>query len=98
MCKKQEFMSKLPIKISPCPIIEVTVELKFSSSLPKGAIFGILYNAVKDKFPKVEKLPAAMLPNEIIENDANLKYKALYKLTDGKFTVQVGMDNRLDVS
>jgi uncharacterized protein (TIGR04255 family) len=85
-------MSKLPLKITPCPIIEATVELKFSSSIPKGAIFGLLYSAVRENFNKVEKLPAATLPNEIIENDPNLKYKPLYKLTDGKFTAQVGMD------
>lgn len=85
-------MDKLPIKISPCPIMEATVELKFSSDLPKGAVFGILYNSVKDTFGKVDKLPAAMLPIEVIENDPNLKYKALYKLTDGFFNAQVGYD------
>ncbi|MDI9356937.1 MAG: TIGR04255 family protein [Chitinophagaceae bacterium] len=87
-------MTKLPIKISPCPIIEAIVELKFKSAMPKGAIFGILYNAVKDKFNKVDKLPASMLPNEIIENDPDLKYKALYRLTNSnsKFIAQVGMD------
>ncbi len=85
-------MLKLPLKITPCPIVEATVELKFNSIIPKGAIFGILYNVLKDKFDKVEKLPTATLPNEIIENDPNLKYKALYVLSDGRFTAQVGMD------
>ncbi len=85
-------MNKLPIKISPCPIIEVTVELKFSSELPKGAVFGVLYNSLKDTFGNVEKLPTAMLPIEVIESDPNLKYKALYKLTDGVFNAQVGHD------
>lgn len=85
-------MRKLPNKISPCPIIEATVELKFSATMPKGAVFGVIYNAVKDTFGKFEKLPTAMLPNEIIENDPNLKYKALYKLTDGLFNAQIGYD------
>jgi uncharacterized protein (TIGR04255 family) len=85
-------MDKLPIKVSPCPIMEATVELKFSSDLPKGAVFGVLYNSVKDKFGKVEKLPTAILPIEVTENDPNLKYKALYKLTDGLFNAQVGYD------
>jgi uncharacterized protein (TIGR04255 family) len=69
-------MDKLPIKISPCPIMEATVELKFSSDLPKGAVFGVLYNSLKDTFGKVEQLPTAMLPIEVIESDPNLKYKA----------------------
>ncbi len=66
-------MNKLPIKIFPCPIIEATIELKFSSNLPKGAVFGLIYQVVKDKFAKVERLPTAMLPTEIIENDPNFK-------------------------
>ena len=55
-------MNKLPIKISPCPIIEAAVELKFSSDLPKGAVFGVLYNSLKDRFGNVEQLPTSMLP------------------------------------
>ena len=83
-------MTKLPVKISPCPIIEATVELKFSSDLPKGAVFGVLYNSLKDRFGNVEQLPISMLPIEAIENDPNLKYKAQYKLTDGTFNAQIG--------
>ncbi len=83
-------MDKLPIKVSPCPIMEATVELKFSSDLPKGAVFGVLYNSLKETFGKVEQLPTAMLPPEVIENDPNLKYRAHYKLTDGLFSAQIG--------
>ncbi len=85
-------MNKLPTKISPCPIMEATVELKFSSDLPKGAVFGILYNSLKDTFGNVEMLPPTMSSIEAIENDPNLKYKGLYKLTDGTFNIQVGYD------
>jgi uncharacterized protein (TIGR04255 family) len=83
-------MDKLPIKISPCPIMEATVELKFSSNLPKGAVFGVLYNYLKETFGKVEQLPTAMLPPEVMESDPNLKYRAHYKLTDGVFNAQIG--------
>lgn len=85
-------MSVLPIQITPCPIIEATVELKFESKLPKGAIFGVLYSALGNRFSKVEKLPTAALPMDIIESDPNLKHKALYRLTDGLFTAQMGFD------
>ena len=85
-------MNQLPLKISPCPIIEATVELKFTSDLPKGAVFGVLYNSLKDKFGKVEQLPTTLLPIDLIENDPNLKYKAHYKLTDGVFNAQIGQN------
>ncbi|TAG88975.1 MAG: TIGR04255 family protein [Bacteroidetes bacterium] len=83
-------MNSLPTKILPCPIIEATVELRFNSELPKGAVFGVLYNSLKDTFGNVEQLPTAMLPPEVTENDPNFKYKAHYKLTDGVFNAQIG--------
>jgi uncharacterized protein (TIGR04255 family) len=83
-------MEKLPIRISPCPIMEAVVELKFSSNLPKGAVFGVLYNSLKDTFGKVEQLPTSMLPPEVMENHPALKYRAHYKLTDGVFKAQIG--------
>jgi len=85
-------MKNLPKRINPCPIAEAIIELKFNSKLPKGAIFGILYNAVRDTFNVVEKLPTSMLPVEVIENDPNFQFKPLYKITDGKYTAQIGND------
>lgn len=86
-------MEKLPTKISPCPILEATVELKFSSNLPKGAIFGIAYSAIHQDFDKhIEQLPTAMIPNEVVEADPSLKYKPLYKLSKNNFSAQIGYD------
>jgi uncharacterized protein (TIGR04255 family) len=36
----------MPIKITPCPIVEAIIEIRFTTMLPSEAIFGIIYNAV----------------------------------------------------
>lgn len=85
-------MSKLPLKITPCPILEVTVEIKFITSYPHNAIFGIIYNAFKDKFDRFESLPITQIPEEVRINDPNFKFKVFYKIYGELYTIQVGYD------
>ncbi len=85
-------MKNYPKTISPCPILEAMVEIKFDTNFPKGAIFGLIYTKYKDLYSVVTPLPLTQIPEEIRDNDPNLKYKPLYKLTDGKFIIQVGSD------
>jgi len=82
---------KLPKRIEPCPILEAIVELRFTSSFPHDAIFGIIYKEFKDVYPHVEALPILQLPEIVREKDPTLLYKPYYKLTknDG-FLFQVG--------
>ena len=55
-------MKKLPFSIDPCPILEAIFEIRFESSFPGDAIFGIVYNEFKDEFQEVEQLPVLQLP------------------------------------
>lgn len=80
----------IPKKIDPCPIVEAIVELRFDSSLPNDAVFGVIYNQFKDEFEKVGKLPILQLPENIRSKDKNLIYKPHYKLQKGEFVVQIG--------
>lgn len=73
--------TKIPKKISPCPIIEAVVELRFkpTSGTPKEAIPGILYNKlIGTDFSEFNKLPVTEIPEFVRESDPNLKYAALY--------------------
>jgi uncharacterized protein (TIGR04255 family) len=65
---------KLPKKISPCPIVEAIIEIRFDASLPGDAIFGIIYNMLKDEYTNLEKLPILELPDAIRTTDPNLMY------------------------
>ena len=56
---------KIPKKITSCPLVETIVELRFESSLPPDAIFGVIYQKLKSDYPKVDKLPILQIPEEI---------------------------------
>ncbi len=81
---------KLPKSISPCPIREAVAEARFESNVPSDAVFGILYQALKKDFPKVEELPMAALPPQIRNADKDLAFQPHYRLTSENSTVLVG--------
>lgn len=82
---------RLPKRISPCPIAESVVELRFTTSLPPQAVFGIIYGKVGKHYDKkVETLPILELPQVIRTQDPNLKFQPYYKLTGGDFKLQIG--------
>ena len=81
---------KIPKKITPCPIVEAIVEVRFNSKTPDEAIFGIVYDKFKDKFSKTEKLPILQIPEQIRSKDPNLRHKPCYKLTNEDLIIQVG--------
>lgn len=81
----------LPKKISPCPIIEAAIEVRFSSAVLPDAIFGIIYQEFKDEFSgKAGKLPILQLPEPIRSIDPGLKYQPYYKLIDSNLIFQIG--------
>jgi uncharacterized protein (TIGR04255 family) len=83
-------MKKIPLSINPCPIVEAIFEIRFESSFPGDAVFGIIYNQFKDEFHNVENLPALQLPAAIREHDPNLKYTPHYKIKSDNFIIQIG--------
>ncbi len=82
---------KLPKKISPCPIIEAVVEIRFESSVAKEVIIGKLYNFIIEKFPesKVTRLPILQLPGEVL-CDPNLKFNPHYNFLFNNLVFQFG--------
>jgi len=86
-----DIVMTLPQKITPCPIIEAVVEIRFSSSIPPDAIFGLVYESFKDIFPsKPIDLPILQLPAQIRNADPNLIYQAHYRFSHNGFLLQIG--------
>jgi uncharacterized protein (TIGR04255 family) len=83
-------MVKIPKRITPCPIVEAIVEIRFETSFPSDAIFGILYTKLSEKYKNYEKLPILQMPEFIRLQDPELKYQPYYKLLDDNFWVQIG--------
>jgi uncharacterized protein (TIGR04255 family) len=82
----------LPKKISPCPIIDALIEIRFSTELHPSAVFGVICNNIKETYPKVEKLPILQIPEPIREKDPSLKFKPYFKASNDTFIVQIGPD------
>lgn len=81
---------KVPTHISPCPITEAIVELRFESNLPGDVIPGIIYPNFKSRYPKLERLPILELPSLIRENDSKFKFSPHYKYENEDFIFQIG--------
>ncbi len=81
---------KLPKKISPCPIEEAIIEVRFEPTSPSEAVFGIIYSYLKERYSDVESLPILDLPEKIRKREKNLKYKPHHKLTYQNYILQIG--------
>lgn len=80
----------LPKQINPCPINQAVVGIRFDSSLPPDAVFGVVYNKLKDSYKSAEQLPILQIPEAVRNNDSNLLYQPHYKLTRDHYAFQVG--------
>ncbi len=85
-------MNKKIISISPDPVINAVVELRFESVHPKNAVYGLLYNELKSNFKQQSSLPIMQLPEELRLQAPNLKFKPWYQLSGEKILLQVGPD------
>lgn len=83
-------LKNIPKKISPCPIAEAVVELRFDSNLPSDAILGVIFNKFTEKYPTFSKLPILELPSFVRDNDPNLKFSPYYRMTNDNFSFQIG--------
>lgn len=80
----------LPKQISPCPINQAVVEIRFNSSLPPDAIFGVVFNKLKDSYKVADRLPILQLPEAVRNEDSNLLFQPHYKLLKDYYILQIG--------
>lgn len=83
-----------PIRLNEAPIVEAAVEIRFDTSLPLDAVFGVAYTQLKDKYPKTEQLPVMQLPSDVREKDEILRYQSFYKLS-GESPLSLGIGGKV---
>lgn len=71
---------KVPSKIDPCPLQEVIMEVRFETNYDEGAIFGIIYNQIKNEFEKTINLPILEIPASLRKRDLQLKFLPYYRV------------------
>lgn len=80
----------LPKSISPCPIREAVAEIRFDSSVPADAVYGIVYQGLKKDFSEAKPLPILNIPAEFRSADKNLTFQPHYRLQNATSVVLVG--------
>ena len=70
---------RLPKALDPSPIKEAVVEIRFETPLPSEAVFGVVYNAIHDGYPELEKLPILQVPEAVRAADPNLMFQPHYR-------------------
>lgn len=84
---------KTPLHLGNSPLIDCVIELRFETDLVKSAVFGVIYNCIKEMYPGiVYNLPISQLPEQIRVSDPNLKYKPIYRLENDNTILQIGTD------
>lgn len=84
---------KTPQHLGNSPLFDCVIELRFETDLVRSAVFGVIYNCIKEMYPGiVYNLPVSQLPEQIRVSDPNLKYKPMYRLENEKTILQIGSD------
>ena len=89
-------MTQIPKKLNKCPLVDVIMDIHFSTSVNQNAVFGIIYEKLRNDFGKVEQLPLAFVPEPVRINDPNNRFRPLYRMTsnsDPNFIIQIGPEN-----
>lgn len=81
---------RLPKSISPCPIRESVAEVRFQANVPPDAVFGIVYQALKRDFAKVEPMPILALPTEMRNADKDFTFLPHYRLVSDAAVILLG--------
>ena len=83
----------MPSRIEKCPLIDALIEFRFEAAIAKSAVFGVIYNLIRNDYRgNVTNLPILQIPEQIREVDPNLKFKPLYRIEGDKFIIQIGYD------
>lgn len=83
----------LPKEITPCPIVDAILEIRFDSLVANQAILGILFNELKESDnSKILNLPISQLPENIRETDSALKFSPSHQFTINNYKIQIGFN------
>jgi uncharacterized protein (TIGR04255 family) len=81
---------RLPIRITPCPIVEAILEARFVSLQPWATMPGLLFAQIRGKYPEQKTLPLAQVPEEIRRQDSALLLQPLIQFVSEHFLIRLG--------
>lgn len=81
-----------PKKLKTKVLVDTIFEIRFTPSIDRNAVVGVINNSLKEDFPKLEALPVLQIPETIRSTDPNFKFKPYYKSIKDNAVVQIGPD------
>ncbi len=81
-------LKQIPKKITPDPIVDSIVELRFTSSIPKEAILGQFLNLLLPRYPQIRN---HNIPEEIRQKE-EFRYAVELTLLNSFFSVGIGIN------
>lgn len=81
---------RLPAHISPCPIVEAVLEVRYQPTKAWEVVPGMVYSLIAGKYPRTETLPINDLPAKIRETQKPLEFAPAVRFHAEDFMVQLG--------
>jgi uncharacterized protein (TIGR04255 family) len=81
---------RLPIRITPCPIVEAAFEVRFNSTQPWENMPGLLCGHIQERYPRQERLPMADIPEEVRRQAPFFQPLPLLQFLGDDFLIQIG--------
>jgi len=85
-----EIPESLPIRITPCPIVEAVFETRFVSPEPWATMPGLLFAQIRAKYPEQKTLPMAQIPEDLRQQNPMLMILPEIQFLSDNFIIQLG--------
>lgn len=80
---------KTPIKITPDPIINAVIEVRFKPGILENAVFGSIYNKLNKKYPVHKNLDIG-IPYEMRKALPNFQYQVEAEISNEDYIIGIG--------
>lgn len=80
----------LPTRITPCSIVNAVTEVRFQTEQTPTVVPGLVYSAVRERFPKQAELGQAQIPDDARANLPELRYAPTVIMHGDVLSLHVG--------
>lgn len=83
-------LAKVPTQITPCPVLEAILEVRFVTSTPWSVLPGLLFQQIRQKYDEPVDLPLAKVPEDLRRSEPNLTFLPLVSFEGEPFSIRLG--------
>lgn len=83
-------VSAVPTRITPCPILEAILEVRFVTPTPWSVLPGLLFQQIRDRYGEPANLPLANMPEEIRRLEPHFVHLPLISFEGTQFLIRLG--------